>query len=271
MNALTIDVEDWYHVCGTRRAPFIPPGDTGRVQQNLEKILRLLQDYDQRATFFVLGSVAQNNPALAPMIAEAGHEIASHGFSHQLVTELSPEQFRSELKLTEEILFSQTGRRPVGFRAPQWSLSKDMPWAFAILREEGYLYDSSLNPLPFIGNRNGSRVPSLLKDQIMEFPPMVTPSFWGNLPTGGGWGFRFFPYRMISNTIEALNKMKQPAVLYIHPRELDPSGPRLELNPLKRFVSYGSRADVTPRLKELLQRYRFTTLQELATLCRPAS
>lgn len=270
MNSLTIDLEDWYHVCGTGKVAAVPPRGTWRVQRNLEKILSLLRKYDQRATFFILGSVAESNPALAPMIASAGHEVASHGFSHKLVAELSPEQFLGELKLTEEILASQTGQKPVGFRAPQWSLSERTPWAFAILRKEGYLYDSSLNPLPFIGNRKGSRTPFILENGIVEFPPMVTPSFAGNLPTGGGWGFRFFPFGMICGTIEVLNRMEQPAVLYIHPRELDPDGPRLELPFLKRFVSYGSRADATPRLEALLCRYRFMPLKDMVVSCQSA-
>jgi polysaccharide deacetylase family protein (PEP-CTERM system associated) len=232
----------------------------------LEKILALLDEHGQRATFFMLGSVAETDPALAPMICAAGHEIASHGYSHRLVSELTPQQFRGELLLTERILMEQTGQRPIGYRAPQWSLSERNGWAFALLREQGYRYDSSLNPLPFVGNSRGSRTPYLLEGEgagLWEIPPMVTRSCIGNLPTGGGWGFRFFPFKMLCTTIEALNRRHHPAVLYLHPREVDPAGPRLDLPSLKRFVSYGTRTDATPRLSKLFRRYRFITLKEL--------
>lgn len=214
----------------------------------------------------MLGSVAENDPTLAPMIFSAGHEIASHGYSHYPVSDLTPQQLREELLLTERILIEQTGQRPIGYRAPQWSLSERTGWAFAILREQGYLYDSSLNPLPFVGNSRGSRTAYRLEGEgagLWEIPPMVTRSWMGNLPTGGGWGFRFFPFRLICTTIEALNRRHHSAVLYLHPREVDPAGPRLDLPSLKRFASYGTRTDAAPRLSELFRRYRFITLKEL--------
>jgi peptidoglycan/xylan/chitin deacetylase (PgdA/CDA1 family) len=145
-----------------------------------------------RATFFVLGSLAESEPLLVPMIAAAGHEIASHGYSHSLVPRLKPQQFKDEVRRTGDILERQSGVRPIGFRAPQWSLADSMQWAFDILHEEGYQYDSSLNPLPFVGKRSGSRVPFIMQaggGSVLEIPPMVTPLSFGNLPTGGGWGF----------------------------------------------------------------------------------
>jgi len=265
-NVLTIDVEDWYHVCAPGVAAPVPPRGSWRVRLNLERILALLDEHRQKGTFFMLGSVAESDPALAPMICSAGHEIASHGYSHRLVSDLTPQQFRDELQLTERIIMEQTGQRPVGFRAPQWSLSEQTGWAFAILREQGYLYDSSLNPLLFVGNSRGSRTPYRLEGEgavLWEIPPMVTRSWIGNLPTGGGWGFRFFPFRTVCAAIEALNREDHPAVLYLHPREVDPDGPRLELSALKRFVSYGTRTDAAPRLSELFRRYRFITLKEM--------
>ena len=274
-NVLTVDVEDWYHVCSPGGPVPDPPRGSWRVRSNLEKILALLDEYRQKSTFFMLGSVADSDPALAPMICSAGHEIASHGYSHRLVTDLTPQQFRDELQLTERILMEQTGQRPIGYRAPRWSLSeKKTGWAFAILQEQGYRYDSSLNPLPLVGSSRGSRTAYRLEGEgagLWEIPPMVTRSWMGNLPTAGGWGFRFFPFRMICATIEALNRRHHPAVLYLHPREVDPAGPRLDLSPLKLFASYGNRTDATPRLSELFRRYRFITLKELVDEWQPAS
>ena len=233
---------------------------------NTEKLLSLLANHDVRATFFVLGCVAEAVPGLVSRIAAAGHEIASHGYSHRLVTELDPSGFRDELRHTGEILESQSGQKIVGFRAPQWSLSDATPWAFEILHEQGYWYDSSCSPLPIVGNPAGPRTPykmEMERGSIWEIPPMVTPSLLCNLPTGGGWGLRLFPRRMIHNTIRELNDAGLPAVLFIHPRELDPSGPRLRLGPLKSFVSYGPKTDLSRRLTDLLRGFRFATLKEM--------
>lgn len=265
MNAITIDVEDWFHVCGYDVDPAAGSFQR-RVRPNIERVLRLLADYEVRATFFVLGSVAEEDPALVPLIAAGGHEIASHGYSHRPARPLGPEVFRDEIRRTGEILERQGGRRPVGFRAPQWSLGKDCRWAFEILREEGYRYDSSLNPLAFVGDRTGPRFPFGIRTkagELLEIPPMVTPSPIGNLPTGGGWGFRFFPWRMIRGTVSGYNRAGAPAVLYVHPREMEGDGPRLELPSLRKFAVYGTRKDASGRLRCLLERFRFGALEHV--------
>ncbi len=264
-NALTIDVEEWFHVCAPGREPGVANGQW-RVRQNLDKLLRLLAGHGVRATFFVLGCVARALPEIAPQIAAAGHEIASHGYSHRLVSELEPQAFRDELRLTRDSLQSQCGDEIVGFRAPRWSITPAMPWAFEILRDEGYLYDSSMTPLPFVGNPAGPRTPHRIitaGGTLWEIPPMVTPSPFGNLPTGGGWGLRFFPRRMVHKTIGDLNRAGAPAVIFLHPRELDPSGPRLDLGVFRTFVTYGPRTDVTGRVDDLLRRFRFVTMREM--------
>jgi len=264
-NALTIDVEDWYHVCGVEQKQSIPR-NSWRVCAATERILTLLAEYRVKATFFVLGSVAAAEPELVKRIAGAGHEVASHGWSHRLIHQLTPDQFRAELAQTEDVIQAQAGYLPVGFRAPQWSVSARTPWVHDILAERGYRYDSSLTPLPFIGDRKGSRVPYRIAGAgggVYEFPPLVTPTWFGNLPTGGGWGFRFFPPALVEYTVGRLNASGKPAVLYLHPRDVDPDGPRLSLPPLKRFAAYGTRNDAVPRLRRLLEGFRFTTLKEL--------
>jgi peptidoglycan-N-acetylglucosamine deacetylase len=265
-NALTIDLEDWFHCCCSLAGRYVPT-ELRRVRGNTELILTLLAECRVKATFFVLGSVAKEDPSLVPMIAAGGHEISSHGYSHTLVPLLGPDSFRDEVRRTAEIIAHQAGYLPAGFRAPQWSLGPDTPWALEILQQEGYRYDSSYNPLPFVGNRRGPRTPFLIETaagSILELPPMVTPSPIGNLPTGGGWGFRFFPLALIRNTVQELNHAGKPALLYLHPREMEAFGPRLPLSPLQSFASYGPRTDAAQRLRSLLHDFDFQTLSELA-------
>ena len=265
-NVLTIDVEDWFHVCG-----FEPQWDVPRsswqVMGHVARILALLDEYRVKATFFVLGSVAEQEPSLVPTIVAQGHEIASHGFSHTLVPKLGRAAFRDEIRRTGEIIASQAGVRPVGFRAPQWSLScQETAWAFEVLQEEGYRYDSSLTPLAFIGERRGKRCLHLVTTRhgdIVEVPPLVTPSPLGNLPTGGGWGLRLLPLPLIAGTMERLNREGQPAVLFMHPREMDPAGPRLPLSRARSFVVYGPRRSVEGRLRHLLERFSFAPLGQV--------
>lgn len=265
-NALTIDVEDWYHICGLAAEPDVLPAER-RVRQNVESVLALLEEFGIKATFFILGSVADDDPALAPMIAGKGHEIASHGWSHRLVSTLSPDEFRNEIQRTGRLLEGQTGCRPIGFRAPQWSVSRAAtPWVFKILREEGYRYDSSCNPLSLVGDPQGPRAPFKVDTpagSLIEIPPMVTPTPFGNLPTGGGWGFRLFPQVLIAGTIRRLNRDGLPAVLYLHPREMESDGPRLKLSSFRSFAAYGPRSDAVKRLRNFLDRFRFTTLTQL--------
>jgi polysaccharide deacetylase family protein (PEP-CTERM system associated) len=267
-HAITVDVEDWYHVCGVGDQAVVSR-DTWRVVNNVVKVLDLFEQYHCKATFFVLGSVAEALPELAPMIAAMGHEIASHGWSHKLVTELSPDAFKNELAYTADLLERQTGQRPLGYRAPRWSLCRDKtPWAFDILVELGYQYDSSLTPLAAIGNPAGPLHPHQIQTKeglLWEIPPLVTTTPLGNLPTGGGWGFRFFSYFLISRTLQRYAAAGQPGVLFVHPRELDPDGPRLDLGVFQNFVTYGARQSSEDRLKQLMSSFRFGTLHDLVS------
>lgn len=266
-NALTIDVEDWYHVCGLSHVPVVRREER-RVRQAVERILEILRPTGVKATFFVLGCVAEDEPELVPMIAREGHEIASHGWSHKLVHQLSEQEFRSEIRRTGDILQAQAGKRPVGFRAPQWSITRSSPsWVFSILQEEGCRYDSSMNPLPFVGDRRGERRPFQLDRAcgLVEYPPLVLQTMAGNLPVGGGWGFRFFPLSMVREATRRMNRFGDPAILYLHPREVDPGGPRLRLPPLKKFAAYGTTKDAAERLQRLLGEFHFTTMEQLVS------
>lgn len=266
-NSITIDVEEWFHVCnGPAPVGEIP---MTRVADNVARLLELFAEAGVRATFFLLGCVAEAVPDLAPRIAAAGHEIASHGWSHTLVSQLTPEQFRQELQRTNELLKAQSGQQPRGFRAPRWSIGREQaPWAFEIMVEEGFLYDSSCTPLAGLGDTSGPRVPhrvTTAAGAIWELPPLVSPTWLTNLPTGGGWGFRFFPLLVIERSIRSLNRQGHPAILFVHPREVDPAGPRMRMSFWQEYITYGSRRDATPRLALLLRRHRFAPLAELVT------
>lgn len=266
-SAVTVDLEDWHHVCAGSRvcdSSSLP----GRLPESSGKLLGLMREHSIKGTFFILGSVARQYPELAPQIASEGHEIASHGWSHSLVGDIGPEAFSDELDMTSEILETQTGHRPVGFRAPRWSICrKRTPWAFEILARKGYIYDSSLTPLPLIGDIRGPRSPHCIDTgfgRLLEFPPLVTGTPFVSLPTGGGWGFRFFPERIISRTIRCYMAEGNPAVIFVHPRELDPEGPRVKMGMLESFVTYGPRSSSAPLLGRLFSNFRFKTLGEIA-------
>jgi len=273
-HAITVDVEDWYHVCGQNQ-PLDDLAWQGRVAESLTSVLELLRSCGVRGTFFVLGSVASRYPELAPRIVGAGHELASHGWSHRLVTELSPHEFGEELLQTADLLEQQTGQRPQGFRAPRWSLSRQStPWAFEILTQQGYRYDSSLTPLAMIGDPAGPRLPHRIETAagtLWEIPPLVTATPLGNLPTGGGWGFRFFPLAMIRHTLQVYQRQGGPGVLFMHPRELDPDGPRLRLGLLREFATYGPRSSAAGRLAALMRSFCFVPLGEQVNSWQTAS
>lgn len=265
ITCFTVDVEDWFHICGAGELPTVQ-SDQWRVFDNTMRLLDLFDELGIRSTFFMLGSVASANPELASRIAVCGHEVASHGYSHRLVYELTPEQFQEEIIRTGDLIAQQTGIPPVGYRAPQWSLGVRTPWAFEILAREGYLYDSSCTPLPFVGNQRGSLLPYRLSTAVgnlWEIPPLVTSTRFGNLPSGGGWGLRLLPMKTILKGVSNAHSRGNPAVFFLHPREVDPDGPRLRLPLLKRFAAYGTHSDVAPVVRYLARTGTSIPLREM--------
>lgn len=245
-----------------------------RVFDNTMRLLDLFDELCIRGTFFMLGSVAAVSPGLASRISARGHEIASHGYSHRPVYELTPDEFKEEIIRTGDLIACQTGKKPVGFRAPQWSLNEHTPWAFGILASEGYLYDSSCTPLPFIGNPKGSLSPYRLTTtagDLWEIPPLVTPTGFVNLPSGGGWGLRLLPMKTILKGVRIAHNGRNPAVFFIHPRDVDPDGPRLRLPLLKRFAAYGTHSNVEPIIRQLAQTGTSIPLQEMVKFWQSAS
>lgn len=267
-NILSIDLEDWYHICGIKE--WINedswPHLESRIVINALKILEVLSQKKIKATFFILGFVAEKHPDLIKEIKSAGHEIASHGYAHKRVYTMTPDTFRRDLNKATEIIHKITGCSVKGYRAPEWSIRNDSLWALDILLQEGFEYDSSMSPLPVIGNSEYSTIPHKLKlDKgcLWEFPPFVGETPLVNLPLGGGWGLRIFPYTLIRSFIRKLNNMGQPAIIYIHPRELDSDNPRIKLPTAKKFVLYARVESTEKRIHRLLKDFSFTSISNV--------
>jgi polysaccharide deacetylase family protein (PEP-CTERM system associated) len=262
-NILTIDVEDWFHICGIDE--LIPenswPQLESRVKINTIKILEILGRKRVKATFFVLGFVAEKHPDLVKKIAREGHEIATHGYAHRRVYTMSPDTFRQDLTKAVSIISAITGCPVKGYRAPEWSIRDDSLWALDILQQEGFEYDSSMAPLPIIGNLRYSKIPYRLKcdrGHLWEFPPLVATTPLVNLPLGGGWGLRIFPYSLIKTTIRKLNNQGRPAVIFLHPREFDLDNPHIRLPLVTKFILNARLQRTEKRLDRLLEDFHFT-------------
>lgn len=267
-NILTIDLEDWFHICGVEE--LVPetlwPQLESRVEENTKTILNILGEKGVTATFFVLGFVAERHADLIKAIIKGGHEIATHGYAHQRVYTMTPDDFRKDLRKAVRIISNITGLPVKGYRAPEWSIRDDSLWALDILKEEGFEYDSSMTPLPLIGNPAYSIVPHKLKlndGYLWEFPPLVAVNPLINLPLGGGWGLRIFPYRLIRTTIQKRNRRGFPVLIFLHPREFDRSNPRIKLPLSKEFILRARIERTEKRLHRLLQDFAFTSVSHV--------
>ena len=269
INAMTIDVEDYFHV--SVFDGLVPRNDwerlESRVSGNTERLLSLFEEKGVTATFFVLGWVARRLPALVERIAAMGHEVASHGYAHRLIYDQAPAAFRDDVRRAKDLLESATGQRVDGFRAPSYSITPRTLWALDVLIEEGYRYDASIFPIRHdrYGIPLSPRHPYVLSrdsGSIVEAPASTVR--WGplNLPIAGGGYFRILPYAWTHWGMARLNvREKQPAIFYLHPWEIDPAQPRLEAGMLGRFRHYRNLDQTEGRLRRLLQDFQFAPLR----------
>lgn len=248
-----------------------------RVERNTDIILDLLARHGGRGTFFVLGWVAERYPALVRRIAESGHEIASHGYWHRRVTTLSPAEFREDVRISKRVLEDIAGAPVLGYRAPSFSIVTGGEWAFDVLVEEGYRYDSSLFPIRRrgYGYPAAPSAPHIIEraaGALREFPLTTLEIGSARLPAAGGAYFRHFPYAVIRQAFRACESKRRPAVFYIHPWEIDPSQPRLPVGPVTRLRHYGGLSRTKARLERLLAEFSFTTMSSfLPTIDGPAA
>jgi polysaccharide deacetylase family protein (PEP-CTERM system associated) len=267
----SVDVEDWY------QGIEIPMEQWDRfecrIEDSMETLLELMARYDVTATCFVLGKVAEEHPDLIRRIHAAGHEIATHGYSHRKVYDLSPDRFRQELRRSVALLQDLTGERVLGHRAPYFSVTDDSLWALDILRAEGILYDSSIHPVLNYryGIPNADRQPSVIRsesgEQMLEVPvatyPLPDPLPDANVPCGGGAYFRIYPYRVQRWLLRKLQKRGEHVGLYVHPWEVDPEQPRVELPFRVRAPHYWNLDSTLTKLKRLFQDFTFRSYRDV--------
>jgi len=274
INCLTVDVEDYFQVSAFADRVCRKDWDKYecRVEVNTDRLLSIFDQAEVQGTFFVLGWVAERYPDLVRRIAEAGHEIASHGYWHQLVYDLTPEEFAKDITDSREAIVNACGVEVTAYRAPSFSIVPRSRWALDILTEHGFTIDSSIFPIAghdrygdpdaiksihSIETRNGS---------ILEFPPTAGHIGRLPLPIGGGY-FRLFPLPLTQFAINQVRKSTGPAMFYIHPWEVDFRQPRIR-NETRRtmFRHYFNLKRTEPRLRQLLSKCRFGTLREIITV-----
>jgi polysaccharide deacetylase family protein (PEP-CTERM system associated) len=272
INALTIDVEEYYHGLEFEAAVG-PEGRTqlpSRVEESVDRVLRVLATARTGGTFFVLGCVAREHPAMVRRIAAAGHEVACHGDAHELVTRQTPAEFRDDVRRARRSLEDLVGEAVVGYRAPNYSITDRTPWAFDILRDEGFRYDSSVYPIYHdrYGFPGAPRFPHLLRDgdggALWEFPLATVRVFGVNLPIGGGGIFRLFPYHVFRAGIRRVNRRDgQGIVFYFHPWELDPGQPRPPMPLTHRFRHYARLHRAEAKVARLLRDIPFASIRDV--------
>ncbi len=278
INALTIDVEDYFHVTAFERHIKPDEWDTYplRVEGNTLRILDMLDEFALRATFFVLGWVAERLPSLVREIRRRGHEIACHGYGHQLIYRLSPKEFRKDVSKAKAILEDVCGERVYGYRAPSYSITNKSLWALGILVEEGFTYDSSIFPIShdIYGIPGGKRFPheiSTHAGKIQEFPiSTFSLNFGGwksHIPIAGGGYLRLFPVALVEQAIYSINnRERQPVIVYFHPWEIDPMQPRIRAGLKSRFRHYLNLHRMELKIRYLLSNIRFSPVRDVLKL-----
>ncbi len=270
-NALTVDVEDYFQVSAFAKS--IKQNDWDkhplRVEKNTRRLMDMFDEAQVKATFFVLGWVADRSRGLIKEIAERGHEVACHGYSHQLIYNQTQKVFREETIRSKELLEDITQTPVHGYRAASYSITRDSLWALDILAEAGFVYDSSIFPIRHdrYGIPDAEDVPHLLRTpgdhSLIEFPLSTAKIFNHKLPVAGGGYFRLYPYALTKAGLRQINRRNQPFIFYLHPWEIDADQPRIEASWFSRFRHYNNLDKCEPRLQQLLKDFQFSTVLEV--------
>ena len=268
MNGFSIDLEDWFHILDIDNE-YTHSGwenlDT-RVEENTDRLLSILDHHKVKCTFFVLGWIADRFPKLVKKIDSLDHEIASHGYWHKLAYEQTPDEFRSDIRKSKCLLEDITGKKVYGYRVPGFSITGKNLWAFDVISEEGYIYDSSVFPASRGHGglkKNVSTQPYKLSSGIWELPISTIRLFRFNIAYSGGGYLRFFPYSLIKWALKKNNKKNIPAIVYLHPRDIDPNQPKLKM-PVNRYLkSYINLRSTEKKINILLKDFKFTKMIDL--------
>lgn len=263
----TVDVEEHFHVSAFDNVVRRDSWDQqpGRLDVTIPRLLALLSQHEVKGTFFVLGWVARHRPSVVRAISAAGHEVASHGFLHQRVNTQTPEAFRADIRRSKGVIEDVTGLAVRGYRAPSFSITPGFEWAFDILVEEGFVYDSSVFPV----RRRGYGYPGAPRDdypivrpagKLREFP-LATARLGGvTMPAAGGGYLRHFPFWIVRRAFQEATERSKPATFYIHPWEIDPDQPRLPVGRLTRLRHYRGLGRTMSLMERLLTQFRFTSI-----------
>lgn len=269
---MTVDVEDYFHVAALAGSIDRSSWDQReyRVEASTRRLLDLFEQSNLRATFFVLGWVAKRSPGLVREIHRRGHEVASHGMSHKLVYNQTPEEFASETYESKALLEGIIGERVLGYRASTYSITRRSLWALDILKEAGFEYDSSIFPIrhDMYGIPDAPQVPTRITTpkgaSIVEFPMSTAPMYGARLPVSGGGYFRLLPYWLTRAGLRKLNgELGRPFIFYLHPWEVDPEQPRVRTNWKSRLRHYTNLDQCEARLRRLIGEFRFGRVRDV--------
>ena len=268
-NYLTIDVEDYFQVAAFEKVikPELWDNYESRVEGNTDAILNILKTRNIKATFFVVGWIAEKYPQLVQQIYENGHEIGCHSYMHRKIYDLSPDEFKADTKKAKSLLEKITGSKIRGYRAPSYSITKKSLWALDILAELGFEYDSSIFPIHHdnYGIPDSPRFAYRLDRQNLKEYPISTLKVLGrNIPVSGGGYFRMFPYAFTRTALQFINvKEQKPFIFYLHPWEIDPDQPRISsASALSKFRHYVNLKTTKIKLLKLLDDFKFTSIQQ---------
>ncbi|MEQ8466647.1 polysaccharide deacetylase family protein [Coleofasciculus sp. E1-EBD-02] len=266
INIFSVDLEEWFHILNTDQIPNINHwiNMESRIVSNTVKLLNLLNKHKTRSTFFILGWVAEHYPELVKEIKIQGHQIGSHGYSHTLVYQQTPEEFKQDITRAEDAIRAACGEKPKAYRAPGFSITASTLWALDILAKAGYQYDASILPADgaYGGIPTANPLPCRLTNGLLEFPTSTLNVGKKRLPYLGGGYLRCLPLTLLSQLSHIQHDHLQPLVLYIHPRDIDPNQPRLNLPPLRQFKSYVGLKSTYDKLSYLLENFEWGSMNE---------
>lgn len=270
INTISIDVEDWFHILDSCAVPKIEQWDglESRIEANLAKMLAVLEENNVRATLFWLGWAAERHKSLVRKCHNSGHEVASHGYAHVLAYKVDFKAFKDDLLKSKKMLEDIIGAPVCGLRAPGFGIKNDTKWAFDVIKEAGFQYDSSIFPSTrgHGGMPDSQLGPYIIETQngpLIEVPMSAVEVIGKRLNLFGGGYLRIAPKWLIQCGIKKLHKAGHPLIVYVHPREIDPDHPRLPLSVIRRFKCYVNLKSTMPKLQWLCREYKFCTMREL--------